>query len=450
MRFVACRASRRLRSSILFVPESERFVFDSEKLSDAENRAAIPSRPPPPADARTQYYDILPPTAVADAVVRPDFGDILATSLAHMRAFGDPALKMVPRSGAHARVQHLHFEARAHKWITEFGKLVYPLKPLEALEAPAASALPRRIESHIAARLEEDALAVLAADDFDAIFGAFDVFRNHQRRHLLHQSELANVVSFDQLALFLLDRHLGGDVAALVALLTFIERNLALCLYEDGVRPMTELAIARLSRQAHDLLVLDTFDRFYDEAAKLFPKIASDLLLALMDQLARLSFELTNARRGLRIAKAMVRRHSTAPSRETYDALVQWVLWEAAAAETRLQRRAAILRYLSDFKPLVFHWGATEASVGLLLDTVSTSFELDHLVRFVERTPQLLQRVHPQLLQCLASVQPAAAATVRDELEAAQLVRRLRDNGVEMGSEADAVLARWPSLQHRQ
>lgn len=448
MRSVACRASRRLRSSILFVPESERFVFDSEKLSDAENRAAIPSRPPPPADARTQYYDIPPPTAVADAVVRPDFGDIFATSLAHKRAFGDPALKMVPRSGADARVQHLHFEARAHKWITEFDKLVYPLKPLEALAAPAP-ALPRRIVAHIAARLEDDALAVLAADDFDAIFGAFDVFRNHQRRHLLHQSELANAVSFDHLALFLLDRHLGGDVAALVALLTFIERNLALCLYEDGVRPMTELAIARLSHHAHDLLVLDTFDRFFDEAAKLFPKIASDLPLALMDQLARLSFELTNARRGLRIAKAMVRRHSTAPSRATYDALVQWVLWEAAAADTRLQRRAAILRYLSDFKPLVFHWGATEASVSLLLDTVSTPFELDHLVRFVERTPQLLQRVHPQLLQCLANVQPAAA-TVRDELEAAQLVRRLRDNGVEMGSEADAVLARWPSLQNRE
>lgn len=428
---------------VLLVPESEKYLFDFEKSSPKEIEACIPKRPTTHENIRKHYYNIPEPSSIADLILQPDFHDTFITSLAAKKPFsGDESLKLVSNA-QYTTVQqpestaYLRFEKKTFHWINDFNKSNFALKSLADDEKIATIAYYNKF-------IEEKILSALASKSRDdtsvkSIYDSLNIFRNHEKKlnDSLHQSELTNMVTFDHLLLHLLRNSilpntnqtdfLGGHVADLIELLTFIESNLTLCSYKNGILPMLELLIPYLHSNNDDSLKRDTFDRFYEKVVTLFPKAKTDLLLTNMDKLAYISFESSNIRRGSKIVKTLIKRQKVATSKRTYHSLLQFYVYESNEL-SKETKRASILQFMSDYKPLLFHYGIDELSFELIKPTISTYFELDHLVKFMESSNKgLLATTQTELFEILHRLQRKenSELDIIANFQASQLLRRL-------------------------
>lgn len=436
-----------------FVPENEKFIFDNEKLTVDQIREKIPKRPVvDETNVRKHFYDIPSTNSLADLIIQPEFYDIFITSLARNKPFsGSDSLKMVVKPQSPDAVPqslsiNLQFESKAHQWINEFKDKNFELADLPEASTSSLLTLSKRVEDQISSQLD----AVLhgegtttPGDDFQSIFTALNVFRNHERKLAgeLHQSELHNMITFDHLLLYLLTLATTQKTSTsyFVELLTFIERNLTLCSYDNGILPILEILIPYLRQPLviKDSLKRDTFDRFYDQVLTIFTKVQKDLSLNNLDKLAYISYESSNPTRGSKIIKNFIRQSKVAPSRETFQSLLHSFIIEAEAENTT-DPRSFILLNLRAYKPLIHHFGIDEVSFELIRQTISTTFELDHLVKFIEQQPnktQLFTNSQIDLFQILHNIQQASSNSLDliKRLEVAQLQRRLViDNGIQL------------------
>lgn len=415
------------KQTFLFIPNDDRFKFESEKLTPEENRAAIPRRPK--FDHLPKYHhEITSPENVADFLSRPQFNDLFTTTLAKNAPFtGDSDLKMATMNGDDT-VINLYYTITATKWFEVFNNEILELREIDD-EVESLSffnkdthAKTYYLVSTARKELKADLFTFQGLDElFNTLLKGSNIFRYGSQS-----------LSFGSLANYFL--HSDECVKSshnLVQLLTYIDQHIHEMTAASTKSFVTKLADVVYHTHVSDIRAkLEGLLNFSNN-----PTIRTALKevdSATLDRLAYLhtmSSSFDEARAMLHI---LVQERKVAPSAETFDFFLSSYLKHVSPISLSPQLHSKVLRELKLLKPALFHRGITPAYAKRILDEIVISeFDLQQFINLVlsnRSSDGVLRKICKDLVSKAIQLGKDQPLAIRS-LKVSNLIERLKASG---------------------
>lgn len=458
-RFISANARSSIRSygtrtPFLFVPNEEKFLFESEKLTPEQNKAAIPKRPS--YDHLQKYhYEIRSPEDVADLIMKLDFKDIFLTSLAKdSPILGDSTYKFVSKDPSKMPEPiMLHFTAITCKWAEVFNDQIHDLSNIPEQDASLnyenknlIEQISKGLQNYKEITGENN---LLTLDNLKKAFKFLKAFENSEKKvtGISTQSELSPVITFEAMSSYLLNsEEVKQNVENFDIFLSFIEENIQLFTLES-LKQFLVLLINNLheSKLSSIQMKLDTFTKFMDNTIfEIYPSITSELNPIYLDKLSYLYTMTSNILKANEILSILIQNYKLSPSKETLNSFLAGYekFLNNIEGTNQLTRKETILRDLSNLKPAFFHEGLSKISFNLLLNnSVSDVHDLEKFLKLVllnDNGENLLANFSQEIIRKIKSIQsksndPANAKS----LQLSQLIRLLViDNNIKFSDAA--------------
>ena len=395
-------------------------MFEGEKLTNEENDSAIPMKPI--FDKSEKLYKYIPnPEDIADLVSRPTATDVLVSVLSeNCSVLGGENHRFVKKkTGEEIPVQTL-FANMTCVWVEFFNEQIKTLGDL--LPSSQISFANRQIDELIHKKFPQ---LSSYEGELMAIFQHFNAFKNSiaLQEGKLTPAELAEVITVDNLALFLINSELVnknpqyfGDLINLVLnnihyfspnalklfLITLINN-----LYESSLNTSTSK--------------LTSFDNLIVNAA-INPTVISQLDGIMLDKLAFLLTLSRNIDLAKQILEILVLQRSTAPSVETFNAFL-------LGYEKHETNRNKMIQDLANLKSVFFHRQLSPISFSLLLKSIKdiTYFrQFLNLVEANDKENKLFIQFQTLLFEKLYQIQRESTySNLEKQLQITQLVDRI-------------------------
>ncbi|EMG45762.1 hypothetical protein SBY92_003468 [Candida maltosa Xu316] len=378
-----------------FLTNDAKHIFEQEKLTPEQNKAAIP--PKPTYDhLKKIHHEVLHPEDACDLVVKINSTDILSSILSENKAlFGDENYII----GGNNEPTNFVTASILCSWSNIFNKRIKSLEEIEPLEFWEPSMSPKVKD-----------LYQTYGNEFDEFFKHTRALENSKeiKEGTLQPSEVSNYETIDNVSLYVLGKL---DTYESVAQFSeFMNKNIAYYSVEglvDNLSKLTDICFRQ-----HGYINYDFIVSIKDRYPGIFKKLSPDTL----DKLGYLL-----ASRDLKLSRKMLKvliEKSVCPSEATTNEfLLQYV---DVDPETKLKE-------LTFIKPVFFHRGVNELTLQVLLSTIRNVQEygkLIDLVKISENKTYLLEKYQNILMMVLKKV------SSNFPLHLAQFVRVLTEENV--------------------
>lgn len=375
---------RRFQSSkplILFIPNEDLYVFEGEKLSQEENRAAIPKRPNFNNIPKV-HHEMLGPEFIADLVIKPGNKDVIVTSLAQNSPFGgEPSYKVIPKdvSKPPTTVELLYSEI-SRKYIQVFNNQISQLNPLKessilpTLGTVVAKDIEDRINDYKTINNINDIFTIETLQDIGDFLHVFE----NTRKVSLGEVDTANAASLVTLENFCIYnvRILGADEdEKFNALITFIKDNFSLFTVQ-GLRRLVETLIEKLSVITNPKIIDLCCNLVIEEMFINYSNMLFQLDPVHLDRLAGILSVDKNINYATRILSALIESRNIAPSDSTVEKFL------TACADVSNGNQETFIRDSSILKSVFFSRDMSTNVGKLILDNgIRTIYELENFVK---------------------------------------------------------------------
>lgn len=445
LRFINIRSETRrytTRTPFLFIPNEEKYQFESEKLTPEQNKAAIPKRPS--YDHLQKYHhEICSPENVADLIIKLDFKDVFLTSLAkNSPIFGDSSYKFVFKDPSKTSEPiMLQFTATSCKWAEVFNGQIHDLSKLPEQDVSLnyenknlTEQISKGLQNYKELTGENN---LLISDNLKKLFKYLRAFENSEKKvtGASTQSELSPVITFEAVSSYLLNSDkVKQNVENFDIFLSFIQENIQFFTLES-LKQFLVLLINNLhdSKLSTIQMKLDSFTKFMDNTIfQIYPTITSDLNPIYLDKLSYLYTMTSNVSRANEILSTLVQSYKLSPSKETFNSFLagyEKSLNNIGTANENT-RKETILRDLSNLKPVFFHEGLTSIAFNILLNNAVTDMhDLEkflNLALLTDKGKHLLSKYSQEIIQKIHSIQTKNNDSVKlKALQLSQLIRFL-------------------------
>lgn len=432
---------------LLFIPNEQKHLFESEKLTPQQNKAAIP--PKPPVENVVKYHhEIARPEHVADIITRPLLNDILVTVLANKSPFmGDPAHSLVSTDASKPSVaNNLHFTSIVTEWIRLFNQQAVKLQDLAPNSAFAFSN--KLLDEKIQAKY--DSLdSIYTPQALQSLYKSLKAFENSDMKlqGLLPPSELTLAVTFEYLSCFLAGTdEIRQNADSFEILIAFIAENIQYSsgqgLKEIMVQFIDNLYDSKVSSLQPKLAV---FNDFIYTVGELYESSISDLDPVRLDKLALLLTIAKNLDKSSSILSILIHKHQQCPTTETVNAFL------SAYDEAFTGDIDQFVRDISVLKPALFHNGLTSTSFAILLKhAVKDITDLSQLLNLAETTEKGLKAVsksQSDIITKLLELQQASSDSDKSLQLSILLARLVVENNIVLTPETkELVNERYPHM----
>lgn len=449
------------RSPFLFIPNEEKYQFESEKLTPEENRAAIPKRPN--YDHLPKYHhEIAGPDSIADVIVNADFKDIFLTSLAKDSPFtGDLTYKLVSKdTSIPPESVKLYFTATTCRWIEVFKKQIFDLSHLPVQDSSLSyenKNVVEQIEKGLKKleRTTTGANNLFTMESLQKFYTYLKAFENSAKKiaGASTQSELSPAISFEAVSSYLLNsEEIKTSGENFDTFIVFVEENIQLFNLES-LKEFLILLINNLheSKLSTIQMKLNSFTRFMDNTVfEIYPSITSELSPIHLDKLAYLYTMTSNILKANEILSILVQDNKILPSEETFNSFMSCYQKNLDSNPTldAQKRRESVLRDLSNLKPIFFHDNLSSISFNVLLNNaVSSIYDLEKFLKMVSSSKNgatLLTKFSLELLRKLEYIHSISDDTyIAKSLQLSQFLRtlvvendiKLNENALDLSNE---------------
>lgn len=431
-------------SRILFTPNGIMRDIDSTTLTPAEIEATIPKRPDF-SHLPKYHHEMLSPEYIADIFVKPSFTDVVVSALAHESPFsGDPNYKFVSQTSSfREQTVKLHFANIVALWVDVFNDQIATLAPLAEELGLEFTNAERSIAIEAALLEFTNERNLYEKSTLEAFYARFGIFHGRTDLQLGDRKK----ISFENVTEHLFaTREVAEDSKKFRFLLEFVDRNIGLCTNEGVERILVALIKHLYSSKERTAAKLQAFDAFFSgTVVEVYPHISSSLSPHDLDRLAQLLTFSRNLKGANCILVVLAKQKKTAPSRATFDAYLEEFAQLIDATSPKKYRKEKILQELHKLKPVFFHHGLSNCSFCLLLDhVIDNIFDLDQLMRLVETTgnsKKLFIDNGAAIFKKLQDLQNQSGdSQLMKALQLTQLVRKIGENGADLGEESKKVV----------
>lgn len=441
-----------VKTPFLFVPNEEKYQFESEKLTPEENRAAIPNRPKYD-DLPKYHHEIASPESIADLFLKFEFKDILLTSLAKdSPVLGDHSYKLISKNDSiPSKEVNLHFTATSCKWAEVFNDQIHSLSNLPEQDA-SLTYENKNLMEQIGTGIEkfkeltgDNDLSTL--ESFHKAFTYLRAFQNSERTvtGVSTQSDTTPLITFEAVSSYLLNsKDISENAENFDVFLGFIKKNIQLFTHEN-LKQFLVLLINNLheSKLSTIQMKLNSFAKFMEVIFEIYPSITSELNPIYLDKLSYLYTMTANIPKANEILSSLIQNYKLSPSKESINSfLAEYEKNLNSKGEVDLQtRKESIFRDLSSLKPVFFHKGLNSISFNLLLNnSVLNIIDLEKFLSLASLSAKgksLLSKFSYEIIRKLQSIQSTTDESMNEKsLQLTQLIKSLIiDNNVKLTEE---------------
>lgn len=432
---LSLRRGYSVKSPILFVPNETIHRFESEKLTEEENLAAIPKRPN--FDGLPKYHhEILSPEDTADLVIRPDVNDILTSTFSQNAVFtGDPNYKVTP---ANANLQEttlsLHFAVAVIEWIRLFNTQIVTLKSLPSTVNKLQHINEAKVDA-IKAKLNSINVEELkSVEVLDKFYTSFEIYRKGD----IMRKTRADTINIENISSILLTSELIQSDSELFDI-TLRYLGLKLTYFSnENLQQFTEKLINHLhGENITSGMKVQSFNNFMSKVFEIHPRLKTELHVSQLDKLAYLFTLANNIEDSKSLLQLLVTNYKVAPSKETFNLFL--TKYTESLKNFQGLIKSKVLKDLHQLKPVFFHNGLDSFSLKFLLEEIIEHvYDLDHLMRLIENKENssifLLSEFAEMLMQRLQVIQSTSEdPNTTKALQLTQLISKLvKDNGVKL------------------
>lgn len=376
------------RNPILLIPQEDRYVFESEKLTPEENRAAIPPRPTF-EDCPKYHYEILSPEFIADLILKPSFKDVFLTSLCKNSAFpGYANYVLTPKDRSkNSEPVNLYFTSIVTKWVEVFNEKVYSLRNLPELEdsLPSSNRLTKDIIDKGLKEFQETRGENVPKnlDEYYVFLKLFE--KNYSSSNFNKGSPRITAVTLSSV---LIDKAIcNGSPSDFEKFIEFLENNIEEFSYHTSKQLLRSL-ISNL-HESDNTALSTKFGRFKDfmdsSILGIYPSMIMDLSPLLIDKLVYLNTVSANVEGASSMLKILVEEYKCAPSKLTLASYLDLYTRTTNKAnnETLQSAKDRIVRDLEYLKPVFFLKDVHKSSYKILLDSVANVYDLEQFVNLL-------------------------------------------------------------------
>lgn len=391
-------------STILFTPNENKHIFESEKLSPKENYDVIPDRP----DFSTIdkiHHEIVNPEEVADLVTKLNTNDVLITMLSkNKHLYGDK--DNVVRSEEDENPV-FPYSSILLSWKDVYNKQIKDLKEIEPVTFTSPA-------------VDTKYFSLLKDTSLEEFFHKSRAIKNSTsiKKGNVQPSEVKNLFTVESASNVTLSA--VDSISALEEYMSFIPSKVQFFTFQ-GLKDLLSLVVLLSDKFP---VSGSTVDQLVTAIVSSHPKVLQALEHDIKDKLAH-SLVDCNTELATTIIKDLI-DESVCPSERTFDKYISNYKWNDPVTT---------LKELSFLKSAIHHHKMNETTFNLLIQTVTNVNELIKFVTLLKKTPGMLQDKQDQLYSKLRLL-------TTSELTTTQFVRFLTKNDVKLSSELKERLIR--------
>ncbi|EGW30310.1 uncharacterized protein SPAPADRAFT_63160 [Spathaspora passalidarum NRRL Y-27907] len=383
--------------------EPQRHVFEQEKLTPEQNRAAIPTKPTFDSIPR-RHLEIINPEDVSDLVTELTQDDVLVTVLSKQKyLYGDKNHIVYDKQGA--RSVQLPFANVGLSWVNLFNKQVGKLDELKD-EQTIYSSLPKSIVKK---------LDNVDTSDIKKVFEITNAKENSQMKvgGKLTPMELLNCITIERLTLYLLDKPIN-----LSDLITYVDETSNYCTTKELTIILSKMfdALANSDKTAESNFVKFIIKCIDTQFESIKPLASSQL-----DQLVHILAKAGHIPQALTILRQLV-ESKKCPSEQTLNEIL---------AHFKDSNQTDIIQQLGFLKSVFFATKLTGNKFELLLRSVQDIHDLNKLLVLAQSYPDIIEQYQTNLLSTLLAVNKQYPDHER-RLQLTQFIRNLKNKGVKL------------------
>lgn len=419
-----------IQSTIPYISEENTFRFPSEKLTEEENRAAIPKKPEL-NDANKIMKEIISPEYVADLYTKYDFNDVFVSSLAKNGTLAAGG-KVIPTRDVEPHEVELLYTKFAVKWIEIFNKKTEPL-----------NVVPTDKKFEFTHSVKQELLLSKFSDfevvDIAGFYNSLKVFSNGSL-----EEQAQKKTDMKDITIFLLNHEFCSTEENFDKLLAYVS-SIAQHFSADGIAQVVEEIISTLDKENPEFgsPKVKNFVKFVEQAVyPLFPRVNNELDPVDLDKFIQLASLALDSGLAIKLMKVLISHHKFAPTHKSFKIFLSSYEKELDFSLSVGEQKIKVLRELYPLKQILFSYELDNQLLDFIVDyTVETSADLHQFIRFVESQPnklELLSQHVLQLLQALARAhQTSQESNLIKSVELSLLLRKLTvENTIELDSDA--------------
>lgn len=396
---------KRSRSPFLFLPNETKHIFDEEKLTPEENKAAIPIKPNYD-NFKKIHHEVINPEEVSDLVVKFNLNDILVSILSKDGyLFGDKNYLLTGTN------KPTRFKATSilNSWCRIFNNQIKELKeisPMQFWDPVVSPQISKAIEEY--------------GDNFEKLFQETRALKNSKlKKHGdIPPSELVDMITVDNLSLYVLNNL--SSIESLAAFVAYMRDHIEYYTVEGLSEILAKLT--DICYRLHGDIDYELYLSVKQKHPGVIQKLPSDTIDKLANLLASKNWELSKE-----LIQVLIKR-DVCPSETTMNEFL--LNFVNSDPETKLKE-------LSFLKLAIFSRGVNELSLQILLSTIRNIHEFSKLIELIKTSSQcqlILSKYQHILFATLKRV------TTNLPLQKAQFVRVLTENNVHVDNDLMRVL----------
>ncbi|KAI5968559.1 hypothetical protein CANMA_002304 [Candida margitis] len=373
-------------STISFISNEDRHIFESEKLTKRENSDAIPDKPNFSTIDKV-HHEIVNPEEVADLVTKLNTNDVLISILSKEKyLYGDKDYVIRSINKSYETPVVFPFSSILLGWKNVYNKQIKNLKEIEPV-------------THMFPPVEDKYLNLLkGAASFEDFFRKSRAFKNSIliKEGKVQPSEIKSLFTVESacnLVLSTIDRP-----EALEEFLTFVAPKVQSFTFHG----LKELLTSVTSLCEEFPVSASTINELAVRIIELHPRMLRALESDIKDKLARSVIDI-NSDLATILIKDLVSA-SVCPSEKTV---------EKYYASYKFIDPVTTLKELSFLKPVLHYRKMSDVAFNLVLHTVSNVNELIKLVTLLKRTPDMLNNKQNELYSKLREMTTSQLITTQ-------------------------------------
>ncbi|RLV96475.1 hypothetical protein JA1_000010 [Spathaspora sp. JA1] len=380
-------------SNFSFLSNEQLHIFEQEKLTPEQNKAAIPKKPSFDSIPK-RHYEIINPEDVCDLVTQLTSDDILVGVLSKEKyLYGDKKHSVYSKKGEKVGVQ-LPFANIAISWRKLFNQQIVKLDNLEMSDRQIFPA----VSKVMAQQLEG-----ISTSDIPRVFHLTRAKENSDKKLKgeLTPHELLNCITIEKLTLFLLERKVNVGY-----LISYLGENLQYCTSKEITTILSKLIdVVQPQELLVDLVVKCIETQF--ESVKQLSSVK-------LDQLAYLLAQTNHPTQALKILKQLVENNKKCPTDKTLNEMLN-----------QFKNQTQPQLQLHFLKSVFFTTKLTNLKFEILLKSISDIHDLNKLLTLAKEYPDILEQNQLKLLSLLLKFTEDCSVSDR-RLYLTQFIRNLQ------------------------
>lgn len=381
------RETKRTHSILLLIPNKDKHVFESEKLTPEENNAAVPNKPEL-GNITKFHHDIENPEQIADLFIRARPIDILVTALSkNSPVLGDANIQWISKSKKLLDT-NLLFTNITTSWFELFNKQI---KELSDISEDTLNFSLKTVQAY----LDQQPFDLEKLDDF---FTALKVFEKKQFKGLDINQGVE--ITFDNTARYLISKDFQHTELKVV--LQYLKKNSEYFTTQGYTDFVIDLINVIYKSPSNLVLKSLVFNEFYTIDCELQPNM--------LDKLLNLSIHSGNLHRASQVISLLVDQN-TCPSVDNVNLYIYNYESQLKNSGKSLEN---IILELSNLKSVLFHIKMNSLLVEFFLKyAVRNTHELEHFINLID-----LKKYGKEVLERLEQIEGT-------RMEVVQLKRRV-------------------------